>query len=45
MRSLMQKELQEAGEASFQLIGMTVGKTLIGGNELVSILRRPLMAE
>jgi hypothetical protein len=43
--STMQKELQEAGEASFQLIGMTVGKTLIGGNELVSILRRPLVAE
>jgi hypothetical protein len=43
--STMQKELQEIGEASFQLIGMTVGKTLIGGNELVSILRRPLVVK
>jgi hypothetical protein len=43
--STMQKELQEAGEAGFHLIGMTVGKTLIGGNELVSILRRPMVAE
>ena len=38
--STMQKELQEAGEAGFQVVGMTVGKTLIGGNEVVSILRR-----
>jgi hypothetical protein len=43
--STMQKELQEAGESNFQLVGMTVGKTLIGGNEVVSILRRPLAAE
>jgi hypothetical protein len=39
--SAMQKELQEAGEGTFQVIGMTVGKTMIGGNELVTILRRP----
>ena len=39
--STMQKELEEAGEAGFLMIGMTVGKTLVGGNELVSILRRP----
>jgi len=38
--STMQKELQEAGEGSFQIIGMTVGKTLVGGNEVVAILRR-----
>ena len=38
--STMQKELQEAGAAGFQVVGMTVGKTLIGGNEVVSILRR-----
>ena len=38
--STMQKELQEAGEAGFEVVGMTVGKTLIGGNEVVSILRR-----
>ena len=40
--STMQKELQEAGDAGFQMIGMTVGKTLVGGNEVVSILRRPV---
>jgi hypothetical protein len=40
--STMQKELQEAGEAGFLMIGMTVGKTLVGGNEVVSILRRPV---
>jgi hypothetical protein len=40
--STMEKELQEAGQAGFQMIGMTVGKTLVGGNEVVSILRRPL---
>ena len=40
--STMQKELQEAGEAGFLMIGMTVGKTLGGGNEVVSILRRPV---
>jgi hypothetical protein len=39
--STMQKELQEAGEAAYRVIGMTVGKTLMGGNELVTILRRP----
>lgn len=38
--STMQKELQEAGEQSYQIIGMTVGQTAFGGNELVSILRR-----
>jgi hypothetical protein len=40
--STMEKELQEAGRAGFQMIGMTVGKTLVGGNEVVSILRRPV---
>jgi hypothetical protein len=43
--STMQKELQTAGEAAFRLIGMTVGETLIGGKELVSILQRPAMAK
>ena len=36
----MQKELREAGEAGFRLVGMTVGKTAIGGSELVSILQK-----
>jgi hypothetical protein len=38
--STMQKELLEAGSAGYQIVGMTVAKTAIGGKELVSILRR-----
>ena len=38
--STMQKELQEAGDAGFEIIGMTVGQTAMGGSELVSITRR-----
>jgi hypothetical protein len=37
----MQKELREAGEAGFSLVGMTVAKTAMGGNEVVCILKRP----
>ncbi len=40
--STMQKELSQAGEEGFQLVGMTVSKTAFGGSELVSILRMPL---
>jgi hypothetical protein len=36
----MQKELQEAGDAGFDLVGLTVGSTAMGGSEIVSILRR-----
>lgn len=38
--STMQKELREAGDAGFRLVGMTVAKTAMGGSELVSILRK-----
>jgi hypothetical protein len=38
--STMQKELQEAGDAGFKLLGMTVGKTALGGSELVCILSK-----
>lgn len=38
--STLQKELLEAGEAGYEYVGLTVGETLIGGNELVAILRR-----
>jgi len=38
--STLQKELQEAGAAGYQLRGMTVAKTAMGGKELVAILRR-----
>ncbi|MEI9812942.1 MAG: hypothetical protein WDO18_09850 [Acidobacteriota bacterium] len=38
--STMQKELGEAGREGFGLVGLTVGKTAMGGSEVVSILRR-----
>jgi len=38
--STMQKELQEAGETGFQLMGMTISKTAIGGAEMVCILAK-----
>lgn len=38
--STMQKELQEAGDAGFQLMGMTIAKTAIGGAEMVCILAK-----
>ena len=37
----MQKELVQVGTAGFQVIGLTVAKTALGGNELVAIGRRP----
>jgi hypothetical protein len=36
----LQKELAEAGEAGYQFVGMTVADTLVGGTEVVAILRR-----
>jgi hypothetical protein len=39
--STLQKELTDAGLIGYQIMGMTVGKTAIGGNEIVAILRRP----
>jgi hypothetical protein len=36
----LQKELLQAGAAGYQIVGMTVGKTALGGNELVAITRR-----
>ncbi len=38
--STMEAELQSAGANGFTLMGMTVGKTAFGGNEVVAILRR-----
>ena len=38
--STMQKELTQAGEAGFKLMGMVVGETSFGGDEVVSILAR-----
>jgi hypothetical protein len=39
--STMQKELNQAGAEGYSILGMTVGKTAFGGNEVVAILRRP----
>jgi len=40
--STMQKELQEAGDAGFKFVGVTVSKTAFGGKEMVSILRKEI---
>lgn len=39
--STMQKELVEQARRGFELVGLTVGKSAFGGNEVVTILRRP----
>ncbi|HKP85093.1 MAG TPA: hypothetical protein VJZ26_03290 [Blastocatellia bacterium] len=41
--STMQKELNEVGSEGFVFVGVTVGDTLVGGKEVVSIMRRPLL--
>jgi hypothetical protein len=38
--STLEKELREAGEGAFSVIGLTVSKTALGGKELVAITRR-----
>lgn len=38
--STLQKELQQAADAGYEAVGMTVGSTAIGGAELVVITRR-----
>jgi hypothetical protein len=38
--STMEKELRAAADAGFEAVGLTVGKTAIGGNELVVIARK-----
>jgi len=40
--STLQKEVNEAGQAGYEALGMTVGETAIGGGELVVITRKPL---
>lgn len=39
--STLQKELQEAAETGYEAVGMTVGKTALGGAEIVVITRKP----
>lgn len=38
--STMQKELAAAGELGYEVVGLTVSKTSMGGSELVTIARR-----
>lgn len=38
--STLQRELQEVEKAGYEVLGMTVGKTAVGGRELVAIARR-----
>ena len=38
--STMQRELQEAVEGGFEVVGLTVASTSFGGSELVTVLRR-----
>jgi hypothetical protein len=38
--STLEKELREAGEGGFEVVGMTVSKTALGGKELIAITRR-----
>ena len=38
--STLEKELRQASDAGFEVVGMTVGETLMGGSELVTITRR-----
>jgi hypothetical protein len=38
--STLDKELNEAGAAGYQVVGMTVAKTAMGGQEIVAITRR-----
>lgn len=40
--STLQKEMQELADQGFRALGLTVGKTALGGNELVVIARRPM---
>ena len=42
--STLEKELREVVEAGYQAIDLTVGKTAMGGAEIVVITRRPLRA-
>jgi hypothetical protein len=38
--STMEKELKDAGDAGYEVLGMTVGQTAMGGKELVTITRK-----
>jgi hypothetical protein len=39
--STLQKELMDAGNAGYAVVGMTVSTTALGGKEIVAIVKRP----
>jgi hypothetical protein len=39
--STMQKEIMEAAAAGYQFVAFSTGSTFFGGNEVVTIMRRP----
>ena len=39
--STLQKELLQAGAVGYEVVGVTVAKTAVGGSEVVAIARRP----
>lgn len=41
--STMEKEINEGGEDGYSFVGVTVGKTLMGGSEVVIIMRRDVI--
>lgn len=40
--STLEKEIASSGAGGYQVLGMTVGETLLGGKELIAITRRPV---
>ena len=38
--STMQKELKEAGELGYRLLGLSIGQTAMGGDEIVAVLKK-----
>ncbi len=42
--STMQKEIKEAAAQGYQFVGFSTGSTFFGGNEVVTIMRRPRTA-
>jgi hypothetical protein len=38
--STLEKEVQQAGAVGYEIVGMTIAETALGGKELVAILRR-----
>jgi len=39
--STLEKEVQQSGAVGYEVVGMTLAKTALGGKELVAILKRP----